>query len=114
MEEQKMANKKFLSGILALVLVFIFGLVLAGCPTEDDGGGGSGGNPFVGTWRYSVTSATITFRADLTLTYIGQSGKYTYTGKTADILITGNPTHMSAVIDDNGNLSFGGGTFTKQ
>jgi hypothetical protein len=37
-----MKGKKFLSGILSLMLVF--GLtMLVGCPTDDDGGGSSGG-----------------------------------------------------------------------
>jgi hypothetical protein len=37
-EEKKMTNKKILSGMLAWALVFVFGLVLAGCAT---GGGGA-------------------------------------------------------------------------
>jgi hypothetical protein len=41
MKEKKMANKK-LMGILAMVLVF--GLVLAGCPTETDNSSNTGNN----------------------------------------------------------------------
>jgi hypothetical protein len=39
-------SKWFLTGIAALLL--LFGLILAGCPTDsDDGGGGSGGTPSI-------------------------------------------------------------------
>ena len=43
-----MANKKFLVGILAIVLVF--GMAVVGCSDGNDNGGGINTNVFAGTW----------------------------------------------------------------
>jgi hypothetical protein len=86
-------SKLFLAGMAALLLSF--GLVLAGCPTEDGGGDEPGsGSSLTGTWTGSgdISDYTLVFTAT-TWTQAEEegstmSGSYTYAGTSLTLQVT--------------------------
>jgi hypothetical protein len=129
-----MATKKFLWGVLVMVLAF--GIAAVGCGDElssdsdvssSDGDDYIAGerevNPFVGTWKYNSRPlvTTFIFKADLTVTHVAVpsfglrksvsvSGTYTYSGNKAIIDVG---ILVSATINGN-SLTIGSETYTKQ
>jgi hypothetical protein len=80
-----MKNKRFLAGIPGLVLVF--GLIICGCPTDSDGGGGGNVAKFEGVWRnpygshatYIFTGYDVSFTNDSNVSW---SGTFTFNDTT--------------------------------
>jgi hypothetical protein len=84
-----MKNKRFFAGILGFALVF--GLILCGCPTDGDDGGGNMPTKFEGTWRNNGSQGEETW--DILYTFKGStficenlddkfSGTFTFTANT--------------------------------
>jgi hypothetical protein len=131
-----MKNKRckiFLSGILALVLVF--GFVAVGCATSTDSGGGDGGNmatKFEGSWINNSTQSEYVFINNTwRLNRSGRnniSGTFTFADEPAQIQFTttsggsGGFSYLYEFKDDGTILSLSGnngpgnstGDFTKQ
>jgi hypothetical protein len=130
-------SKLFLAGMAALLLSF--GLVLAGCPTEDDGDGDGGGGPcpsaLVGNWvktggtdneKFAATdghgvSATFSQNSNLTA-IIGDLTSYDGTTVQIDTWGGADVTSFTAALDGS-TLTIGGltgdyehfnGTYTKE
>jgi hypothetical protein len=106
-KEKTMANKKFLLGIMVLVL--LFGMTAVSCDNGSTGGGvnnGSTSSSIVGTWKatYGGVQITLVFNANGTFTqsYSGAgtiSGTYIVSGNTVS-LTTGGATETGTI---NGN-----------
>jgi hypothetical protein len=114
-----MKNKLIFAGMLALVLVF--GLIICGCPTDsDDGGGGNIPAKFEGTWKHRMDelNAVYVFTGNKwEFSSAGQqgvatgpfSGTFTYTDTTMTLTVSsggsGNWTYSYTLEDDTLTLS---------
>ena len=114
-------------GILAVLLVS--GLVLGGCPTEEDKGGDD--NPFIGNWSGTARIGNASASATINVTDSGwtfvcsdaqlnESGTYTRSGNTATLVQNGTTFGTAtisgstlAVTLSGGGYAGGTGTFTK-
>jgi hypothetical protein len=126
-EEKAMKRTKFLSGMLAMALVF--GMAVVGC---DSGGGGGGNAPdsVVGIWEapatgaYSGSTLRVTFAATTVTQVLVSNGSvvatnfsnapYTYSGGTVTITV-GGETYTGKVSGTRGTFVVDGETiiFTK-
>jgi hypothetical protein len=120
-------NTCFVTGMLAILLVF--GLVLGGCPTKADDD--DDGNPFEGKW--TGTASIGGERADATINVtdsawtfscpdagMSESGTYTRSGNTATLTQDGESFGTAAVSGSSlvvtitsGDYKGGTGTFSK-
>jgi hypothetical protein len=123
---QMKKNTFFTMGMLAVLLVF--GLALAGCPTEADD---DDDNPFKGAWIGTASIGGESASAAVNITDSGwdficpaagmnESGAYTRSGKTATLTQSGTTFGTASVSGStltvtitSGDFAGGTGTFTK-
>ena len=106
-----MKNRSVFFFLGMLVLALTFGLVLAGCPAEEDDSSSGGSNPFAGTrWTGTVSvegdlrNVVLSFSTSTWTQFIGNddaSGTYTVSGNTATL--TQNGGHGTATATISGN-----------
>jgi hypothetical protein len=92
LEAHKMNNSKISLGMLVMVLAF--GLILGGCPTEDNGDGG--GTGWYGTYKGGPSTFSL-----------HENGNASWTGFTNNIP---NGSWKNVTIENGGDITLGGET----
>jgi hypothetical protein len=114
-----MKNRWFFAGMLALALVF--GLIITGCPTDSDDGGGNMSTKFEGTWLVQKADdhiITFTFEGEFLRIVNTKSGSvtsdakrhFTYTDTEIEL---SDGTKIPYVLEGN-TLTSGTDVFVKQ
>lgn len=84
--------------VLALLLFLVAALVLAGCPSADDGGNGTGDGP------YNVeATGNLEFDPDTRTVNVGETVRWTVTGGSSHT-VTSTSVPSGASMFDSGNL----------